>query len=92
MWFYPNRYLASGQADRFAILDGDAITWTFVGLAQQLANAGYVEKISGSSETSGCNILSRLWAGSHDKKKTIAAEDPERIQEEEEAVCLLADE
>jgi hypothetical protein len=51
-----------------------------------------LKKISGSSETSGCNILSRLFAASHDKKKTIVAEDPQRIQEEEDAVCLLADE
>jgi hypothetical protein len=34
-----------------------------------------------------------LCAASHNKKKTIDAEDPQPIQEEEEeVVCMLADE
>jgi hypothetical protein len=86
-------HLVAGRADRFAILDEDSITWTFAELAERLAKAGYVEKISDSSKTSGSNVISRLFAASHDKQTTNLAQDPQTIQDEEtEAVWMLADE
>jgi hypothetical protein len=56
--------LVADQTGRFAILNEDAI----VEVVKQLVKLGHVEKINASSQSSGCNVQSRVFAASHDQQ------------------------